>query len=109
MSWLRRTTVILTVSSLMGCWWAAIGKKWDAIAQENITKRASFEFNCDAAKIELTCLRRQDWGNKSCKEFGVTACDNRAVYIREPACNYENCTWVMNTASTEGGSSPETN
>jgi hypothetical protein len=71
------------------CNWVALGK----LKTDSLLRRASFDFGCAAARLELTWLDRST--------TGIKGCGKRATYVLncpdETGLWSSSCTWVLNT------------
>ena len=57
--------------------------------KQDLTKRASFELNCEAESLKFTVLKKNPQG--TILSYGVTGCNKRAVYL------HVDNQWVLNS------------
>jgi hypothetical protein len=58
-----------------------------------VKNRASFEMQCPKEQLQLVVLNVFSGNNRYANQVGISGCEKRAVYLREPYTD----TWVMNT------------
>ena len=96
MGFVKIGTVVVCLVGLSGCWWKGLGEKYDRENQATVRQRATFEMSCDDAKLRLTCVKRQDWGNEMCHQWGVEGCGKRGVYVEANPGSGE---WILNSSA----------
>ena len=69
-----KATIVPGVVVLSGC-----GSLYNKGAKDDLSKRASFELNCPAEKLEYTVLQKRADGYVT--SYGVSGCEKRAVYV----------------------------
>lgn len=79
-----RTPAILALSALV------LGLSGCGTAMANLKRRASFEFNCPEAQVQVTEL--------GAGAFGVDGCGRRAIYVK--VGKGLNSEWVLNSDAT---------
>lgn len=67
-------------------------------SKQEVLRRASFDLSCPPEQMTIQILAGSGGSVEAPRQYGVTGCDRKAVYVRVP-----NVGWVLDAERARGG------